>query len=252
MLAFWQQVKFDGCRMVLRNSGFQFFTLLMPAGYYVLFTKVMSSGTIPMTVSAKYMASMIVYSGTINALFGLAALLLRYREQGLLQWARLTPAGVRPYYLSIGLWSLLMNVSAVAVLGVVAKLVNQVSLTGSQWGSIVLIVLVGQLPTLLLGVLLSFLNRPETLSMLSNLITFPMAILSGLWWPISMLPSWLQPIGKLLPTYFVNDWLGAVVTRGTLNKTNLVGLTVWVVVLVTVVFVVIHQLLKRGDGVVKA
>ncbi|BDZ30826.1 ABC transporter permease [Lactiplantibacillus sp. WILCCON 0030] len=246
------QLKFDSRRLILRNFSFQFFSILMPAGFYLLFTKVMVSGTASERFSLQYMASMIVYSGTINGLFGIAAILMHDREKGLLQWYQLTPSGVQPYYLSMGFWSMAMNGIAIMVLGTLAVVVNQVSLTGSQWLAVAGVALIGQLPTLLLGVLISFINRPETLSVVSNLITFPMAIISGLWWPMSMLPSWLQPIGKLMPTYFVNNWLGAVATHATLETTNVIGVGAWIGILLILVIGTTRQLLKRGDGIVKA
>jgi len=246
------QLKFDGRRLILRNFSFQFFSILMPAGFYLLFTKVMVSGAVPMRFNLQYMASMIVYSGTINALFGIAQILMHDREQGLLQWLQLTPTGVKTYYLSIGLWSMVMNALAIVVLGGLAVVFNQVSLTVGQWATIVGVALIGQLPTMLIGVLVSFINRAETLSVVSNLITFPMAIISGLWWPMAMLPSWLQPIGKLMPTYFVNNWLGAVATHATLNATTVIGVVGWIGLLTIIVVGGTRQLLKRGDGVVKA
>ena len=63
----------------------------------------------------------------------------------------------------------------------------------------------------------------------SNLLTFPMAIISGLWWPITMLPNWLQVIGKQMPTYFVNKLLNQLTSRATVDLTNLVGIVVWFV-----------------------
>lgn len=252
MKPFLAQLKFDGRRLILRNFSFQFFSILMPAGFYLLFTKVMVSVTVPVSFSLQYMASMIVYSGTINALFGIALILMHDREKGLLQWYQLTPSGVQPYYLSVGFWSMVMNGIAIVVLGVLAVVVNHVSLTVGQWFAVAGVALVGQIPTLLMGVSISFLNRPETLSVVSNLITFPMAIVSGLWWPMSTLPSWLQPIGKLMPTYFVNNWLGAVATHATLKATNIIGVSAWIGVLLVLVIFETRQLLKRGDGVVKA
>jgi len=145
-----------------------------------------------------------------------------------------------------------MNGLSVIVLGGLAVIVNQVSLTIWQWISIFGLALIGQLPTILLGVLLSFLNRSETLSVVSNLIAFPMAIISGLWWPISMLPTWLQSVGKLMPTYAVNNLLGTLVTRGTLSVTNIGSIVVWILGLLVIVIWNTQRLLKRGNAVVKA
>lgn len=248
------QLKFDGRRLILRNGSFQFFSIMMPAAFYLLFTKVMVQGSAAeMTqFNLKYMASMIVYSGTINALFGIASILMHDREKGLLRWLQLAPNGIRPYYVSIGVWSMVMNGLSVIVLGGLAVIVNQVSLTIWQWISIFGLALIGQLPTILLGVLLSFLNRSETLSVVSNLIAFPMAIISGLWWPISMLPTWLQSVGKLMPTYAVNNLLGTLVTRGTLSVTNIGSIVVWILGLLVIVIWNTQRLLKRGNAVVKA
>ncbi|VDG19597.1 ABC transporter permease [Lactiplantibacillus mudanjiangensis] len=246
------QLVFDGKRLILRNFSFQFFSILMPAGFYLLFTKVMTSGTVPASFNAQYMGSMIVYSGTISAIFGLAAMLLHDREEGLLQWLQLTPGGLKAYYGSIGFWTLVMNAISVLVMGILAVVVNQVNLSIWQWLGVLLTALIGQLPVILLGVMLSFLNRAETLSVISNLVTFPMAIISGLWWPMSILPSWLRPIGKTMPTYFVNDLLGQITTHGTLKATDIMGIGAWIIGLALVALVVTQQLLKRGNGVVKA
>lgn len=252
MTCFWQQLKFDGRRLILRNGSFQFFSIMMPASFYLLFTRVMVTGNAAdMAIfRSQYMCSMLVYSGTINALFGIAQLLMHDRERGLLRWLTLTPGGVRPYYLSVGCLSLVMNLLAVGVLGTIAVLVNQVSLSVAQWLAIAGLMIIGQLPVLLMGVLLSFINRAETLSLASNLITFPLAIISGLWWPIRTLPTWLQPVGKQMPTYFLNDLLGRVVTRGTLETTNVWGLLAWIVgLLILVVGITRHRLNRGGDVV---
>lgn len=254
MKILWRQLKFDSQRLVVRNLSFQFFSIVMPAGFYLLFTRVMVTGTGPeMTLfRSQYMCSMIVYSGMINALMGIAELMMHDREQGLLRWLQLTPSGVRPYYVSVGLLSMGMNLLAVTVLGSLAVLINGVALSASQWLLVAGLILVGQLPVILMGVLLSFVNRAETLSVLSNLITFPMAILSGLWWPLKTLPSWIQPVGKLMPTYFVNDLLGHAVTNGTLPVASFFGMAGWISGLLLMVVGFTHYRLKRGGGIVQA
>lgn len=249
------QLRFDARRLIIRNAAFQFFALVMPAAFYLLFTKVMVTGGTTAQIALfnrSYMGSMIVYSGTISTLFSIAQILMHDRERGLLRWLRLTPHGVVPYYRSIGMMSLGMNALTVVILGALAVVVNHVDLTVVQWLGILGIALIGQLPTLLMGVGLSFLNRAETLSVASNLITFPMAIISGLWWPISLLPSWLQVIGKRLPTYYVNDLLVNWGTHGTLKLIDLLGIGLWVCGLLVIVSWVIQRVLKRGNGVVDA
>ena len=84
------------------------------------------------------------------------------------------------------------------------------------------------------------------LSLASNLLTFPMALVSGLWWPISMLPSWLQAIGKLMPTYFVNNLLNELTSRAKVDLTNLIGIVVWVLLAGLVVVAMTRNEQRRG------
>ncbi len=85
-----------------------------------------------------------------------------------------------------------MSLLSVIVLGSIAVGVNNVSLGTDQWLELLGVVLIGQLPVLMIGIALSYIHREEMLSLASNLLTFPMAIISGLWWPITMLPNWYK------------------------------------------------------------
>ena len=92
------QLAFDGKRLILRNFSYIFFSLLMPAGLYSLFTKVMSVGSSPQMklFYVTYMDSMIVYSILISALFGIAAIFKRDRDQGLVTFLSLSAYGTLP------------------------------------------------------------------------------------------------------------------------------------------------------------
>jgi ABC-2 type transport system permease protein len=54
-------------------------------------------------------------------------------------------------------------------------------------------------------VLAGLVKDPEVASGLGNLIAFPMMLLSGTFWPISSMPSYLQTVANALPlTYFAD------------------------------------------------
>lgn len=229
----FNQLKFDLRRHFLRNSTYTFFTILMPMGFYLLFTKVMSQGSAAelATFAKTYLGSMAVYSLTINALFGVASILHEDRESRFVTRLSLTPAGTMPYYLSISTLVVLMNALSVLLLELAAILVNGVRLAPLvMLGSIVIAVL-ASLPLIALGVLYSYAPSQQTLSVMANLTAFPMAIISGLWWPISMLPSWAQHIGKLMPAYFGNDLLTRFLQQQSLPARDMMGLAAWLLLL---------------------
>ncbi|WP_191983813.1 ABC transporter permease [Lacticaseibacillus chiayiensis] len=248
MKTFLAQLAFDGKRLVLRNFSFIFFALLMPAGFYLLYTKIMISGS---TVAVKqfnvsYMDQMIVFSILLEAFFTIASILKRDRDKGFTTFLRLSPKGTFPYYVSITFWMLMMSLLSVIVLGGIAVGVNGVRLDAGQWLGLLGIVLVGQIPILMIGTAMSFIKREELLSLASNLITFPMAIVSGLWWPISLLPNWLQIIGKQMPTYFVNNLLNQLTSRATVDLKYFVGIAVWLMLGSLLVVIVAKYEQRKG------
>ncbi|GAF40122.1 ABC-type multidrug transport system, permease component [Agrilactobacillus composti DSM 18527 = JCM 14202] len=103
-----------------------------------------------------------------------------------------------------------------------------------------------QIPLLLIGTAMSFIKRQETLSVVSNLVTFPMAVVSGLWWPINMLPNWLQTIGKLTPTYFANNSLSHVLTNGKVDLMNVGGVLAWLGLGVALVILMAKRTARKG------
>ncbi len=75
------------------------------------------------------------------------------------------------------------------------------------------------LPFILMGVVLfvslgtlagAVAKTEEGASVLGNIITFPMMFLSGTFFPVSTMPSWLQGIAHVLPLYYIIDGLNSV------------------------------------------
>ena len=79
------------------------------------------------------------------------------------------------------------------------------------------------LPFLILGPILfvsigllagSVSSSPETASVIGNVITFPMMFLSGTFFSVSLMPSWIVPVAHALPLYYVVDGLNASMVYG--------------------------------------
>jgi ABC-2 type transport system permease protein len=57
-------------------------------------------------------------------------------------------------------------------------------------------------------------NTPESAAVVGNLITFPMMFLSGTFFPVSSMPTYLQEIAHVLPLYYVIEGLTNVMIYG--------------------------------------
>lgn len=76
-------------------------------------------------------------------------------------------------------------------------------------------------------------NDENSAAPLANLLTLPQFLVAGTFFPIDSLPSWIQPVIKLLPLAFFNTAMRKITVEGHfLDKMvwELVGLAVWAVI----------------------
>lgn len=183
------QIKMDFKRAYLRNSRFAFFSLLMPIGFYLLFTKVMNQGLVSASFNLQYMVSMTTYSLILSNVFTLSTLLYNDMREGLLALIDLSPTSKATYYTAKLLNLGVINGLTIIVIFVVAALSNQLQLAWTTWLLTAGWLWLASLPLCLLGISISFLNDDNQIQLASNLLAFPLAILSGLWWPLAMMPK---------------------------------------------------------------
>ena len=237
-----QQSKLDFKRAYLRNPRFFIFSLLLPIGFYLLFTKVMVSGELPVQFAVQYMLSMTTYSLILSNIFTLSTLLVDDQKAGLLALIDLSPAS-RFYYYGAKLINILcVNGLSIMVIFSTAAISNHLTLASSVWWQTGLWLWIASAPLCLIGLLISFLNDSNLVQLAANLISFPLAILSGLWWPITMLPKNVQWIGQRLPVYAINQIGQSLGTKQIVNW-SLYGVTlIWTVILAgSVVYLNYHQ-----------
>jgi ABC-2 type transport system permease protein len=80
-----------------------------------------------------------------------------------------------------------------------------VALTAWQMLALMLVGALGVLPFCALGMFVGTLIKGQGAPGLLNLVYLPMAFLSGLWMPLSMLPQTLQKLAPIWPSYHLNQ-----------------------------------------------
>lgn len=204
MKNFFLQTTINFKRIVLRNLRLLIFSILIPIGFYLLFTQVMTPDLSPDALHSwkiDYLISMIVYSSLLSAIFTVANTLLEDHLRKFDLFVTLSPLSKYRYYLSMGVVFMAMNVLAASALTTVAVFVNHLSLSLTDLGLLCLVAPLLSLPLFLLGILVSLAGTANVVNLLSNLLVFPMAIFSGLWWPLDTMHHWVQQVGSWLPTY---------------------------------------------------
>ncbi|MEV0028882.1 ABC transporter permease [Nocardia sp. NPDC050793] len=143
---------------------------------------------------------------SFNGIFGIAQLLSLEREDGTLLRAKATPNGMVGYLVgkvvTVSGWVL---VPFVIVLVPGLFVVGDVALdTAGAWLSLIGIVLLGMLATLPIGACIgSLFASPRGIGFASMPI-MGLAAVSGIFYPITSMPGWVQGIAQCFPIY----WLG--------------------------------------------
>lgn len=145
--------------------------------------------------------------GTIivfNGLFAITNVLVLDREDGTLLRAKTVPGGMIGYFVGkvvSATGSVVVQVAVVLAVGM--KIIGGSSLDDAgAWATFVWVLLLGLLATLPVGAILgAVLDGPRG----TFLLTMPLmglVAISGIFYPITALPGWLQAVGQVFPIYW--------------------------------------------------
>ncbi len=109
---------------------------------------------------------------------------------------------------------ILVLLTAVLIV-LVGRLVFDVQMVGN-WFSFCGIVILGAFVFTSLGYLVAaFVKTEEAAGPVLNVITMPMMFLSGTFFEVTSIPSFIQPVVKILPLTYLNDALRQIMVSGT-------------------------------------
>jgi ABC-2 type transport system permease protein len=120
-----------------------------------------------------------------------------------------------------------------AIIILLGRLVFGVQMTGN-WFMLAGVVFLGALTFVSIGFLAaSFAKTEEAGNMLLQLINFPMMFLSGIFFPVDMMPSFMKPVVEAMPLTYLGDALRQIMTSSSSMHPmwiNLAVLSGWLVV----------------------
>ncbi len=199
-------LRLEIARMV-RNMRFLVFTLVFPAGFYLLYTEMFRAqirlaGT---TWAGYYMVSMAVFGAVGAALGTLGTRLAAERAGGWVRLLRASPLAAAHYVGAKLAAAVIAAVPATLLLLLLGALVNHVALTAGTWLGLFLFVIAGAVPFAALGLLLGYLFDSESAQAGQVLIWLALSLLGGLWMPLEAMPKVFSEIALYLPTFRAAD-----------------------------------------------
>lgn len=196
----------EGLRAILREPTALFFSVLMPVMLFALFASLF--GNQPSADGIPTAARMLATFGT----FGVVSVMLMNPGIGVANdrasgWLRVKKVSAAPISVTIAgrvLAAVPYALFAIVAFTVLSLLVSGPSIGLGPWLRLVVVLIVGSLPFALFGLAVGFVTSANAAAAVLNAVFFPLAVASGLWMPLEILPAWIQNIAPYLPTYHLS------------------------------------------------
>jgi ABC-2 type transport system permease protein len=198
----WLETKYS-----LTDVGDIFWMLLFPVSFTVTLL-FMRGNTVPGTdlaLGAMVLPSLIGMSIAFGGLAGPAMQIATDREDGTLLRAKATPDGMLGYLIGKIWFFGLTTLASLVLLAIPAlTVIGDLRIDGRTALLLPVIFVVGMVATVPIGSALGSIFKSSAQSMLIMLASMLLIAISGIFYPITAMPPWLQWVGQIFPFY----WLG--------------------------------------------
>jgi ABC-2 type transport system permease protein len=148
------------------------------------------------------------------------------RENRVLKRLGATPVRRSTMILSTVLFRLLIALGQAALIIIVSRLVFHVPMLGN-WFFLAGMVILGALTFLTMGFMISaFAKTQESAMPLLMMVQFPMMFLSGIFFPVEMMPGFMRPIMDAMPLTYLSDSIRQIMVQSSALHTHLINVGV--------------------------
>jgi ABC-2 type transport system permease protein len=167
-------------------------------------------------------------------MFSLVEISSQYKKNKLFKQLSLTPLSKMEWLASKVLWYIFLSVLSFLLMASVGIFVFGAHIALTVW--LIPFFILGPMLFASMGMLVGTLAKsPETAGVIGNVVTFPMMFLAGTFFPLSMMPEYLQSVAHVLPLFYVIEGLNNVMVYGNISAALI---DIAVLTVVTVVFFV--------------
>ncbi|SPF00235.1 ABC transporter permease [Streptomyces sp. MA5143a] len=185
-------------RRAFRDVGFVVFGIGTPVLMYVMFTNVGDGSARTPDWALSAMVGLAAFGALSSGLTSGTAV-AEDKAAGWLRRLRVTPLTSAQVVVGRSLTGSLMVLPAIIVVLVTALIANGVRLQPWQWLVLILVLWVGSLPFTMLGIANGYQLSSQTANVTNILCNLVLALLGGLWFPVSEFPGWLAPVATWTP-----------------------------------------------------
>ncbi|MEV0696094.1 ABC transporter permease [Streptomyces sp. NPDC050388] len=216
-------------RRTFRDVGFVIFGIGTPVLMYVMFTNVGGGKSAGSEWAVTAMVGLAAY-GALSAGLTSGTAVAEDKAVGWLRQLRITPLTPAQVVLGRAVTGSLMVLPAIVVVLLTAMIANGVRLDLWQWIVLTLLLWVGSLPFTMLGIANGYQMSAQTTNVTNIVCNLALALIGGLWFPVSEFPGWLASVAEWTPGYRFGQLGWDTVDGNAPGLTTVVVLVAWLLV----------------------
>lgn len=167
-----------------------------------------------------YVAAFIMSNGVI----GVSSMVSDMNRRHILKLLASTPVSKAVWILSLLVVQTFASLMLTAVMIMVGWLVFRITAIPDAFS--LMVIFIGTVAFTGFGILIGgAIKEAEAVTALGNAIAFPMMFLSGAFWPVELMPSFLQQIAQFVPLYYFHSALRQTLIAGSV-ETALLPITI--------------------------
>jgi len=167
-----------------------------------------------------------------NGVIGVTVNVSEFRRRGIMKRLIATPLSKYEWILANLFQQVLLAFILTAVMLGLAWLVFSFNKVLNIYS--VLLIILGAVTFCSLGIFLGGIVKDvEAATGIANAIAFPMMFLSGAFWPVELMPEYLQIVAKFLPLYYLNNGLRMAMIYGKFDYTSFLVLIIFAFIFIT-------------------
>ena len=152
-------------------------------------------------------------SGIFNAV---SEVIAWERWEGTIEYTLMAPVHRWVHLIGQTSYALLWSLITTIIIGTVTALFFEIDLSGANLPGALLVLLVGSISLTGVGIVASILPLmyPERGAQMTHIIQASFLLVSGVYYPVSVLPQWMQVLARLSPVTYVLDGIRGSIMDG--------------------------------------
>jgi ABC-2 type transport system permease protein len=160
---------------------------------------------------------LIGFSILTSPMFSMVNISSEYKKSKFFKQLSLTPLTKGEWLTSKVIWYVILSIISFILMTVIGRALFSAQVTINA--AVIPFLIVGPLFFVALGMLVGTVTKSvESAGVVGNIITFPMMFLSGTFFPISEMPTYLQQFAHVLPLYYLIAGLNNVMVYSNYNQ----------------------------------